>query len=49
MNRLQEGKKLVLITGHRRENFGDGFISMCTAIKVLTRSIQGWTLYILCI
>lgn len=28
-------KKLILITGHRRENFGDGFISMCTAIKDL--------------
>lgn len=36
MNRLAEGKKLVLITGHRRENFGDGFISMCTAIKDLS-------------
>ena len=32
VNRLANGKKLVLITGHRRENFGDGFISMCTAI-----------------
>lgn len=29
-------RKLVLITGHRRENFGDGFISMCRAIKTLT-------------
>lgn len=29
-------RKLVLITGHRRENFGDGFISMCKAIKALT-------------
>lgn len=35
-NRLNNGKKLVLITGHRRENFGDGFISMCKAIKTLT-------------
>ena len=34
--RLAGGKKLVLITGHRRENFGDGFISMCRAIKHLT-------------
>ena len=34
--RLASGKKLVLITGHRRENFGDGFISMCRAIKHLT-------------
>ena len=36
VNRLSGGKKLVLITGHRRENFGDGFINMCTAIKDLT-------------
>ena len=36
INRLNNGKKLVLITGHRRENFGDGFINMCTAIKDLT-------------
>ena len=35
VNRLNNGKKLVLITGHRRENFGDGFINMCTAIKDL--------------
>lgn len=35
-NRLNDGRKLVLITGHRRENFGDGFISMCKAIKTLT-------------
>ena len=37
VNRLADGKKLVLITGHRRENFGDGFINMCTAIKHLTQ------------
>ena len=35
VNRLSDGRKLVLITGHRRENFGDGFISMCTAIRDL--------------
>lgn len=34
--RLANGKKLVLITGHRRENFGDGFISMVTAMKDLS-------------
>ena len=34
--RLADGRRLVLITGHRRENFGDGFISMCRAIKCLT-------------
>lgn len=36
INRLNNNRKLVLITGHRRENFGDGFISMCSAIKSLT-------------
>ena len=36
VNRLTNGKMLVLITGHRRENFGDGFISMCKAIQALT-------------
>lgn len=35
INRLAGGKQLVLITGHRRENFGDGFIAMCQAIKAL--------------
>jgi UDP-N-acetylglucosamine 2-epimerase (non-hydrolysing) len=35
-SRLNNGKKLVLITGHRRENFGDGFVNMCNAIKTLT-------------
>lgn len=34
--RLGAGRRLVLITGHRRENFGEGFISMCRAIKTLT-------------
>jgi UDP-N-acetylglucosamine 2-epimerase (non-hydrolysing) len=36
VTRLDGGKKLVLITGHRRENFGDGFISMVTAMKDLS-------------
>lgn len=36
VNRLANGKKLVLITGHRRENFGDGFIRMVTAMKDLS-------------
>ena len=37
ITRLDDGGKLVLITGHRRENFGDGFISMCKAIRTLTK------------
>lgn len=35
VHRLDDGRRLVLITGHRRENFGEGFIQMCTAIKDL--------------
>ena len=37
VDRLSQGRKLVLITGHRRENFGDGFIHMCMAIKTLSQ------------
>ena len=36
VSRLTGGRRLVLITGHRRENFGAGFLSMCRAIKALT-------------
>ena len=36
VSRLADGKKLVLITGHRRENFGDGFIRMVAAMKDLS-------------
>ena len=36
VTRLAHGKRLVLITGHRRENFGEGFISMVTAMKDLS-------------
>lgn len=34
-SRLKRGKRLVLITGHRRENFGEGFLNICQAIKTL--------------
>lgn len=33
---VEEGRHLVLITGHRRENFGDGFLHICQAIKTLS-------------
>lgn len=36
VTRLDNGKKLILITGHRRENFGEGFINMVTAMKDLS-------------
>ena len=35
--RLSDGKRLVLITGHRRENFGKGFIDMVSAMKDLSK------------
>ena len=41
VSRLANGKKLVLITGHRRENFGEGFISMVTAMKNLSEKYPG--------
>lgn len=37
VDRLADGRALVLITGHRRENFGDGFIHICEAIRDLSR------------
>lgn len=37
LERLSGGRKLVLITGHRRENFGEGFLNICAAIKELIR------------
>lgn len=38
VSRLIGGRKMVLITGHRRENFGDGFFSLCKAIKTLAEN-----------
>ncbi|KAA6330807.1 UDP-N-acetylglucosamine 2-epimerase [termite gut metagenome] len=40
MERIQQGRKVVLITGHRRENFGDGFINICQAIKLLAEKYK---------
>tara|TARA_R110001583_G_scaffold184733_1_gene344262 strand:+ start:103 stop:1233 length:1131 start_codon:yes stop_codon:yes gene_type:complete len=37
-------RKLVLITGHRRENFGQGFVDLCTAIKQLAERHPDWDL-----
>ena len=36
ISRLKEGRKMVLVTGHRRENFGDGFINICKALQTLS-------------
>lgn len=35
-------KKLILITGHRRENFGSGFVNLCDAIKTLAIKYPDW-------
>jgi len=41
--RLQDAdRKLILITGHRRENFGQGFVDLCTAIKLLAEAHSDW-------
>ena len=40
MSRLKEHKKIVLITGHRRENFGEGFINICKGIKKLVTKYE---------
>lgn len=40
VSRLSMGRRLVLITGHRRENFGEGFMNICNAIKVLGSKYQ---------
>ncbi|MCH1487858.1 MAG: UDP-N-acetylglucosamine 2-epimerase (non-hydrolyzing) [Pseudomonadales bacterium] len=41
--RLAEAsRQLILITGHRRENFGQGFIDLCSAIKTLAVAHPGW-------
>lgn len=40
VTRLHENKKLILITGHRRENFGEGFIHICKAIKYLAQKYK---------
>lgn len=40
IKRLSAGRKMVLITGHRRENFGDGFLSICNAIKDLSEKYK---------
>ena len=36
VSRLERGRRLVLITGHRRENFGEGFLNICHSIKHLS-------------
>ena len=36
VHRLKQGKRLVLITGHRRENFGQGILNICCALKTLS-------------
>jgi UDP-N-acetylglucosamine 2-epimerase (non-hydrolysing) len=37
LSRQNDGRKIVLITGHRRVNFGDGFLHICNAIKELSQ------------
>lgn len=46
---INSARKLVLITGHRRENFGQGFLDLCNAIKTLAQSTKTGTLSTRCI
>lgn len=39
-----KSRKLILITGHRRENFGEGFINLCSAIKAVSENHPDWDL-----
>lgn len=39
---LDESRKFILITGHRRENFGQGFVDLCNAIRDLAEKHQDW-------
>lgn len=39
---LDATRRMVLITGHRRENFGQGFLDLCTAIKTLALRHVDW-------
>lgn len=41
---VDKQRKLILITGHRRENFGQGFIDLCQAIKTLAQNHPDWDL-----
>jgi len=41
---VNDNQKFILITGHRRENFGQGFIDLCTAIKTLANNHPDWNL-----
>ncbi len=41
---IDKNKKLILITGHRRENFGQGFVDLCTAINVIANKHPDWDL-----
>lgn len=40
LSRQDNGRRIVLITGHRRENFGDGFLHICNAIKELSQRFK---------
>jgi UDP-N-acetylglucosamine 2-epimerase (non-hydrolysing) len=41
---MDPARKLILITGHRRENFGQGFVDLCSAIRDLANAHRDWDL-----
>ena len=41
---IDKNRKLILITGHRRENFGQGFVDLCNAVKIIAGNHSDWDL-----
>lgn len=42
---VDDGKEIILVTGHRRENFGQGFINICKALKEIAKKFEGDIIY----
>ena len=41
---IDSSRKMILITGHRRENFGKGFVDLCNAIRTIAENHKSWDL-----
>lgn len=42
---IRPGKKIILVTGHRRENFGDGFENICKALREISKNVEVQIIY----
>ncbi|ASB49413.1 non-hydrolyzing UDP-N-acetylglucosamine 2-epimerase [Alkalitalea saponilacus] len=45
LKELTGDNEIVLVTGHRRENFGDGFLNICAALKEIAENFNGQVIY----